>query len=374
MTSSSDIRHDDERFIAAALALGRRGLGATAPNPSVGALVVKDGVVVGRGWTGRGGRPHGETIALLQAGAAAAGATIYVSLEPCSHHGRTGPCCEAIVAAGIARLVYTIEDPNPLVAGRGAAFCRENGLDVVGGLGVEAARRDHRGHILRATRGRPAVTLKLAETADGFVAGGPHDPRLAITGATTNGAVHVMRAMHDAIMVGVGTVLADDPLMTVRLPGMSAKPLRIVLDADLRISPRSRLLRTAADCPVLLLVGTPVADERWSALAGIEGVALSEVARTADGRLEIGAVLAALAERGLTRIFSEGGPSVAASLIESGTADDVLIVTAPRPLGADGVPTLTPSARRVLMDASRYRLLDEREIGADVCRHYESVA
>ncbi len=371
MTVHQQSQRDDERFIAAALALGRRGLGTTAPNPSVGALVVKDGIVVGRGVTGSGGRPHGETSALAQAGAAAAGATIYVSLEPCSHHGRTGPCCAAIVAAGIARLVYTIDDPNPVVAGGGAAYCRAQGLRVEAGVCVEAARRDHRGHIRRVTRSRPAVTLKLAETADGFVAGGPHDPRLAITGAASNGIVHVMRAMHDAIMVGVGTVIADDPLMTVRLPGMAAKPLRVVLDSGLRIAPQSRLLRTAAEVPVLLLAGE-AAKARVAALADIEGVEVAVVPQLSTGRLDLRSALALLAERGLTRIFSEGGPSVAASLIAGGFADDVLVFTAPRPLGGDGIPTFSPSTRQMLADPERFRLSDERGVGADLLRHYES--
>lgn len=361
---------DDERFMDAALALGRRGLGRAAPNPSVGSLVVKDGIILGRGWTGQGGRPHGETIALAAAGAAAEGATIYVTLEPCSHHGRTPPCSEAIVAAGIARLVYAIDDPNPLVAGRGAAYCRDRGLDVLGGVRAEAARRGHRGHILRMTRRRPMVTLKLAETADGYVAGGPHDPRLAITGVAANGAVHVMRAMHDAIMVGIGTVLADDPLMTVRLPGVVAKPLRIVLDPHLRISPHSRLARTARDTPVLVLTG----DAGRAASSGIEGVEIATVPLMPDGRFEMASALAMLAARGLTRVFSEGGPTVAAALIEDRLVDDVLIFTAPRALGGDGVATLSRQARTILADPARFRLADVRDIGVDRLRRYESVA
>ena len=372
MTVPENLQHADARFMAAALALGRRGLGATSPNPSVGALVVKDGRVVGRGVTGPGGRPHGETIALAQAGAEAVGATIYVTLEPCSHYGRTGPCCEAIVAAGVVRLVYTMDDPNPIVAGAGAAYCRAHGVSVESGVGAEAARRDHRGHIRRVTRGRSAVTLKLAETADGFVAGGPHDPRLAITGAASNGVVHVLRAMHDAIMVGVGTVLADDPLMTVRLPGIGAKPLRIVLDAALCIPPQSRLLRTAAETPVLLLAAEAAA--RAGRLAGIEGVEVAIVPQLASGRLDLHAALARLAEKGVARIFSEGGPSVAASLIEAGLADDILVFTASRRLGGEGIPTFSPVTRGMLADPRRFRFVDERGFGADILRHYESVS
>ena len=356
--------------MTAALAIGRWGLGRTAPNPSVGALVVKDGLVLGRGCTADGGRPHGEIIALAQAGAAARGSTLYVTLEPCAHHGQTPPCCEAIVAAGVKRLVYAIGDPNPNVAGAGAAYCASRGIEVAAGIGAVAAARDHRGHVLRMTRSRPAVTLKLAETADGYVAGGSHDPRLAITGAAANGIVHTMRASHDAIMVGVETILADDPLMTVRLPGVAAKPLRIVLDSRLRTPLGSRLSRTAADVPVLIITTERARAARAALFAGVEIVAVQD---DAHGRLELSAALQLLAARGLTRIFSEGGPSVAAALIEGALVDDVMIFTAPRPLGGDGVPTLSAAARATLSDPARFSLVDTREIGNDSLNHYAKV-
>ena len=361
---------DDERFMAAALSLGRRGQGRAAPNPAVGALVVKDGIVIGRGATAPGGRPHAERLALAQAGRAARGATLYVTLEPCSHHGATPPCCDAVAAAGIARLVYAVEDANPLVAGRGAGYCRENGLQVVGGVCAEAARRDHRGHVLRMTVGRPMVTLKLAETADGYVAGGQHDARLAITGIAANGMVHALRASHDAIMVGINTVLADDPLMTVRLPGVEAKPLRVVLDSRMLLPLASRLVRTARDAPVLVLTA------ECDALvphAGFENVEIAAVPCGPDGRLDLSAALGLLAGRGITRIFSEGGPTVAEALISAGLADEVMILTAIKPLGRPGVPTLAPAARAALGDQGRYRLLAERAVGSDRLRHYERI-
>ena len=364
-------RTDDERFMAAALGLGRRGLGRVAPNPSVGVLVVKDGVVVGRGCTGDGGRPHGESVALAEAGDAARGGTMYATLEPCSHHGQTPPCCEAIVDAGIGRLVYAVEDPNPLVAGRGAAFCRARGLEVVGEVCAEAARKDHRGHILRVTQRRPMVTLKLAETADGFVAGGPHDPRLSITGVAANGLTHGLRAMHDAVMVGIGTVLADDPLMTVRLPGVVAKPLRIVLDTHFRLSATSRLALTASDVPILVVTA---AKDRDAPIAGIRGIEIVTAPLDPHGRLDLAAVLGLFDARGLTRVFSEGGPRVAAALIERGLADDVLIFTAARPLGAPGVATMSREARAVLADPSRYRPAGTREVGSDRLRRFERIA
>jgi diaminohydroxyphosphoribosylaminopyrimidine deaminase/5-amino-6-(5-phosphoribosylamino)uracil reductase len=361
----------DHRFMNAALALGRRGLGACAPNPSVGALVVKDGIVVGRGWTGLGGRPHAETIALDQAGIAARGATIYVTLEPCAHHGRTPPCCEAIVAAGVARVVYAIDDPNPAVAGRGAALCRAHGLTVVTGVGAAAAGRDHRGHVLRMTQGRPMVTLKLAQTADGYVAGGPHDARLSITGVAANGHVHVLRAMHDAIMVGSGTALADDPLMTVRLAGVAAKPLRVVLDGSLRLSPASRLARTASDVPVLVLTTAASLFARGGAFDAIAGLELAAVETGPDGRIDLGAALRLLGARGITRVFSEGGPAVGSALIAGGLAESVLLFNAPKPLGFEGVPALDAAARAILRDPRRYTASDPTMIGVDRLQSFE---
>ena len=289
--------------------------GARRPIPSVGALIVKDGIVVGRGWTADGGRPHGEIVALARAGAAARGATLYVTLEPCSHRGRTGPCCEAIGAAGVSRVVYAVGDPNPLVAGRGAAYCRAQGLAVEEGVGAVAARRDHAGHIAVMTKHRPMVTLKLAETADGFVAGGPHDPRLAITGIAANGVVHAMRATHDAIMVGIGTILADDPLMTVRLPGVVAKPLRVVLDRQARLPPQSRLLQTALEAPIAVFVDEAAPAGRMSTLSATVGVTVHRTRLAPDGRIDLSVVLSTLAKQGITRVFSEGGPTVAAALI-----------------------------------------------------------
>lgn len=248
--SSSERLSHDERLMAAALAFGQRNLGACAPNPCVGALIFKDDVLVGRGVTGKGGRPHAEKIALDDAGPAAQGATLYVTLEPCLHAGRGPPCAQAIVAAGVARVVSAIEDPDGRMAGLGHRLLREAGIEVLVGVGALEARRDHRGHILRVTQGRPLVTLKLARTADGYAAGDEHDPRLAITGEAANLRVQIMRSMHDAIMIGVGTALADDPLLTVRMPGAEAvRPLRVVLDGRLQLPTRSRLCATARAFP-----------------------------------------------------------------------------------------------------------------------------
>jgi diaminohydroxyphosphoribosylaminopyrimidine deaminase / 5-amino-6-(5-phosphoribosylamino)uracil reductase len=361
----------DERFMAAALAFGRRNLGICAPNPSVGALIVRDGILVGRGVTSKGGRPHAERNAIDEAGSAAAGATLYVTLEPCFHQGRAAPCAQAIVAAGIARVVSAIEDPDARVAGRGHALLREAGVQVVVGVGAREARRDHRGHILRVTRGRPMVTLKLARTADGYAAGDEYDPRLAITGEAANLRVQIMRAMHDAIMVGVGTALGDDPLLTIRLPGAEAfKPLRVVLDAQLRLSPRSRLGATARDFPTLAIATDAAPSERADALEAI-GVSVERVDSDRLGRIDLRSALQALGRRGITRVFSEGGPHIGSALIAAGLVDEAVLFTAQKPLGRPGLPALDAAALRELEDGARYAEMETSRFGSDEMRRFE---
>ena len=245
-----DAVREDRRFMVLALTLGRRGLGRTWPNPAVGAVIVKDGVIVGRGWTQTGGRPHAEVEALRRAGAAARGATLYVTLEPCSHYGQSPPCADAVVAAGVARVVSALEDPNPKVAGTGHERLRAAGITVEVGLCADEARRDHAGHIRRICDGRPHVMLKLAISADGKVGAAGRKP-LAITGPGVRDRVHLLRAQSDAIMVGIGTALADDPLLTCRLPGMA----RILAGAHRgrqhvapagKLAPRARCVRHAS--------------------------------------------------------------------------------------------------------------------------------
>lgn len=360
----------DDVFMAAALSIGRRNLGRAAPNPAVGALVVRDGVIIARGWTARGGRPHAEAIAIAAAGEAARGATLYVTLEPCSHHGATPPCVDAIIEAGVSRVVSAMEDPNPEVAGAGHARLRAAGIEVVVGPGHATARLDHLGHILRVTDGRPMVTLKLAQTPDGYAAGGPHDPRLRITGPIADAFTHIQRALHDAIMIGAGTARIDDPLMTVRLPGLEGeKRLRVVLDARLSLSPRSRLAVTARDAPLLVIVGEDIPQEKADAFASATG---AEVARAplVAGRIDMLAALHLLGARGVTRVFSEGGPAVAESLLLRGLADEVILHTGVKPLGRPGKIALTAPARAALDDPAQYRLLESRMLGADRMTRY----
>jgi diaminohydroxyphosphoribosylaminopyrimidine deaminase/5-amino-6-(5-phosphoribosylamino)uracil reductase len=364
----------DERAMAAAIALGRRELGTTAPNPAVGALVVRDGVIVGRGATRKGGRPHAETEALQNAGDLARGATLYVSLEPCSHFGVTPPCALAIIKAGIVRVVSAMDDPDPRVAGRGHRMLREAGINVTLGIGAHAAQRANLGHILRITKLRPEITLKLAETSDGYAAGGEHDRRLHITGLAANNRVQMMRAAHDAVMVGIGTVLADDPLLTVRLQGLEARqPVRVVLDTNLRLPLRSRLAATAPETPVLVICADDASREAEQALKQT-GIQVERVKRCADGHVDIEAALNVLARRGITRVFSEGGPRIAARLIDLGFADECVVFTAPKPFARQGVPVISSAARAQLEDPQLYALVEDAHVGVDRLRRYERMS
>ncbi len=358
---------EDQRFMALALALGRRGLGRTWPNPAVGAVIVKDGVIVGRGWTQRAGRPHAEIEALSRAGAAARGATMYVTLEPCSHHGKSPPCADAIIAAGVARVVSALEDPNPEVAGAGHARLRAAGIAVDIGEGAEAARRAHAGHIRRMRDGRPYVMLKLAVSADGKAAAAERRP-VAITGEAVRDRVHLLRAESDAIMIGIGTALADDPVLTCRLPGMAQDlPVRIVLDSALRLPLGSRLAQTARQTPVWVIAGrkpTPAAEEAfWT--AGLD------VLRTDEngGRLDLAAVLKLLAGRGITRLLVEGGPALAAAFIAADLVDEAFLFTSATIIGADGIDALDGAAKGALM--RRLKPVAHEPIGPDRQEFYE---
>jgi diaminohydroxyphosphoribosylaminopyrimidine deaminase / 5-amino-6-(5-phosphoribosylamino)uracil reductase len=367
MSESTAADPEDLRWMEAALNLGSRSLGLAAPNPAVGAILVKDGAVVGRGATAPGGRPHAERIAIAEAGEAARGATLYVTLEPCSHFGVSPPCVDAIIEARIGRVVSALEDPNPLVTGQGHARLRAAGIAVSVGAGAIQARRDHLGHILRVTAGRPCVTLKLAETADGFASAGLNDSRLRITGPIADLRVQVMRSTHEAIMVGIGTALGDDPALSVRLPGLDRKPLRVVLDTHLRLPERSRLAATAGELPTLIIAGEAAPEDAVLRLNDLS-VAVERVSLDAEGHVDLHPALRALAARGITRVFSEGGPQVAGRLIALGLADEVALITAEKPLGRPGVPALDRQARASLVDGAHYRLDETLAYGPDTLR------
>ncbi|MDK9697850.1 MAG: bifunctional diaminohydroxyphosphoribosylaminopyrimidine deaminase/5-amino-6-(5-phosphoribosylamino)uracil reductase RibD [Siculibacillus sp.] len=358
----------DRRFMAAAIRLGRRHLGRTAPNPSVGALVVANGPdgprVVGRGVTALGGRPHAEPQALAEAGAAARGATLYVTLEPCSHHGRTPPCTDAITAAGITRVVVALGDPDPRVAGHGFAVLRGAGIEVVEGVEAEAAREGLAGHLSRVVRGRPWVLLKLAVSADRML-GRRDEANVAVTGRIARARAQVMRAEADAVLVGIGTAAIDDPELTVRLPGMtSSSPVRIVLDGAARLSPRSRLARSALDVPVRLLVGERAEGERRRVLAAL-GVDIVPIPEGEDGRIDPEAALARLAADGIGTLMVEGGAEVARSLVGRGLVDEIALFDGDVHIGTGGLP-LPPEIEAALRPAAgRFAIVGRESVGPD---------
>ena len=374
----AEAESDDVAFMRRALALGARGLGQTWPNPSVGAVVVRPGpdgpVVVGEGHTQPGGRPHGEAMAFEQAGALAAGGTLYVTLEPCSHRTVRGgtPCVERTMRAGIARVVSAIADPNPMIAGLGHAILRTAGIEVVTGVLAAEALRSHRGHILRVTQGRPMVTFKVARTADGY-AGGPGGTRLAISSPEAGDWVHRLRASHDAIMLGIGTVLADDPLLTVRLPGLEIRsPVRVVLDSRLRLPLASKLVRGADEVPVWVVAAedAPIAAEIALVAAGCE---VMRVGRGPDGQLDLHAALELLALRGITRVFSEGGPTIGEQLALAGLADEVIVTTSPQPLGVQGVVAVRPRLAALLADPDIYAPAESGVVGRDSFQQFTRI-
>ena len=347
--------------MALALSLGRRGLGRTWPNPAVGAIVVKDGIIAGRGWTQAGGRPHAEVEALRRAGDAARGGTMYVTLEPCSHFGKSPPCADAVIAAGIARVVSAIEDPNPEVAGQGHARLRAAGIAVDVGVCAEEARRDHAGHILRMTKGRPRVLLKLAISADGK-AGAAGGKPVAITGEEVRERVHLMRAENDAIMIGIGTVLADDPMLTCRLPGMAGRsPVRVVADSMLQLPLESGLAKSARDTPVWAMCGTKAPQQAEFVLLPL-GVEVLRAPKSTD-RLDLPDALGSLAAKGITRLMVEGGPRLAAAFIAADLVDEAVLFQAPMLVGPGGVDALASEAEAALF--SRLKKVSSEPVGGD---------
>jgi diaminohydroxyphosphoribosylaminopyrimidine deaminase / 5-amino-6-(5-phosphoribosylamino)uracil reductase len=341
-----------------ALTLGRRGLGRTWPNPAVGAVVVKDGVILGRGWTQPGGRPHAEPVALQRAGEAARGATLYVTLEPCSHFGRSPPCVDAVIASGIARVVSAIEDPNPEVAGKGHAKLRAAGITVDVGIGAEQAARDH-------------VILKLAISADDKIAAAGRKP-VAITGETAKTRAHLLRAQCDAILVGIGTVLADDPMLTCRLPGMEAwSPVRVVLDRALRIPGGSKLVHSARQTPLWVMT-SDLAEAPAAAMLGAAGAEVVRVAATANPvGLDLAAVLQAVSDKGITRLLVEGGARAAASFVAADMVDEIWLLRGPETIGPDGVPALDAMPLESITGSSAYKARATEKLGSDALTIYD---
>ncbi|QDY70225.1 bifunctional diaminohydroxyphosphoribosylaminopyrimidine deaminase/5-amino-6-(5-phosphoribosylamino)uracil reductase RibD [Qingshengfaniella alkalisoli] len=350
-----------------ALSLGARGLGNTWPNPAVGCVIVRDDRIVGRGWTQPGGRPHAEVVALSQAGAAAKGATAYVTLEPCSHHGKSPPCADALIAAGIARVVVALTDPDPRVDGGGLAGLRHAGIDVVTGVCEDAARRSHSGFLSRVQQGRPMLSQKLASSFDGRIATGAGESQW-ITGPDARRVVHGMRARHDAVLIGGATARADDPELTVRGQGAVRQPVRVVLSRGLDLPVESRLVRNLDHAQLWLVHGHTVGDAKvqsWEAL----GARCLPVLGTSTG-LDVLAVMKALAEQGLTRVFSESGGTLTASLLRAGLVDELIGFSAGLVIGADGRPSIGDMSLKRLADAPRFDLQESRVIGGDVMHRW----
>ena len=353
--------------MALALSLGRRGLGNTGPNPAVGCVVVSDGLIVGRGWTAPSGRPHAETQALAQAGEAARGADVFVTLEPCAHEGQTPPCAQALIDAGVARVVVAVGDTDSRVAGRGIAMLRDAGIEVVTGVLEAQARQDNIGFFSRVELGRPMVTLKLASSFDGRIATATGESQWITQGGARR-LVHGMRASHDAVMVGGGTVRSDDPSLTVRDLGVVRQPARVVVSRQLDIPLTGKLAQTAGDVPLILCHGADAPEALVDAWRGMGAVMLP--CRAAGGQLDMGDVMRQLGTHGLTRVFSEGGSAIAASLLRADLVDELVGFTAGVVIGAKGLAGIGPMGLSRLGAAPRFDLVETRAVGPDVLHRW----
>lgn len=359
----------DISFMRHALALSRRGLGQVAPNPSVGCVIVRDGRIVGRGWTQRGGRPHAEPVALADAGDLARGATVYVSLEPCAHYGASPPCTDALIAAGVARVVYALRDPDPRVDGAGHKRLSEAGIEVASGVLEQEAEHLNCGFLSRIRKQRPFVTLKLATSLDGKVALSNGRSQW-ITGSEARAVSHQMRARQDAIVTGIGTICVDDPLLTCRLPGLSGRsPRRFILDSGLRLAMDRAVVETAPEIPTSVLTAVAADDPKALRLsaAGVDvvgGMALK------DGRLDLDVVLAILAKRGVTRLMVESGGALASSFLREERVDELVWFRASALIGGDGLSAVRDLGLELLEFMPRFERRYVRPVGEDLLETY----
>lgn len=354
----------DTDVMRVALTLAERGLGQTSPNPSVGCVIEKHGVIIGRGWTQPGGRPHAETVALAQAGSDAEGATAYVTLEPCAHHGQTPPCAQALIDAGIVRVVAATGDPDPRVAGKGLSMLQDAGIEVTTGVLKETADALNAGFFLRIQEKRPLFTLKLATSADGRIALETGESKW-ITGREARRFGHMLRANHDAILIGIGTALADDPSLDCRIAGLEDRsPSRIVLDTDLRLPVTSKLVATSGGVDTIVLHAEGPGD-RVKALeaAGVQVIKLA-------AKHSVEAVAAKLADLGFTRVLVEGGGKVHAAFLEVGYADRIMHFSAAKLIGGDGISAIAPLGLAALGDAPHFMLERISRLGPDMLASY----
>lgn len=351
--------------MAASLRLGRRNLGCTAPNPSVACLLVKNDIIVGAGVTAPGGRPHAEVVALSEAGENAKGSTVYVTLEPCAHHGKTPPCCDALIKAGVARVVVPALDPNPLTAGKSVARLKTTGIEVTQGVIAQEAARDHAGHILHILERRPFVQLKMALTANSMA--GRKGERLMISGEEAHCFTQRLRTQADAILVGIGTVLADDPQLTCRLRGLENRsPKRFVFDRNLRMPEDSKFAQTAKEVPVIVFTTDVAPAQKRIALEKF-GVQVRKI--EADNF--IAAALREMSEMGITRLLLEGGPSLAASFLEQDFVDQVLLAQSDKAYeNKDAAAAFNPTHWQRLTNPAAFIMTEEVKLGQDTLKTY----
>jgi len=354
------------QHMARALALAARGRCTTQPNPRVGCVIVRRGEVVGEGWHERAGGPHAEVAALAAAGAAAKGADVYLTLEPCCHHGRTPPCTDALIAAGVKRVIAAMQDPNPRVGGQGAARLREAGIEVRIGLMTDEAEALNRGFVSRMTHGRPWVTLKLAMSLDGRTAMASGESRW-ITGEAARADAHRLRAEAGAVLTSVNTVLADDPELSVRypVPGVAAPraPDRIVIDTQLRAPLAARVWRADGARRIVLAVRPPA--DRMEALRA-HGVEVALVGTTPDGHVDVASALDTLGRMEINEVLAECGPTLAGALLAARRVDELVIYAAPALLGHEGRALATLPAVAALADRVQLRFTDVQRVGADL--------
>lgn len=355
----------DIRYMQRALAVAAGGIGFVSPNPLVGCVIVKDGCIVGEGYHERYGGPHAEANALHEAGSKACGATLYVTLEPCCHTGKTPPCADAVVQAGVSRVVMALGDPNPKVAGGGLAHLRAAGVEVTLGVCEAEARRLNEPFLHYIQTRRPFVTLKCAVTLDGKIATRTGASRW-ITGAPAREHVHRMRHAADALLVGSGTALQDDPQLTTRLPGGGGiNPLRIVVDSQLRLPVSSQLAVVASDCHTLVATGERAPVEKQRQLED-QGVEILRLPSYADGRVDIEALLSALGARGIANLLVEGGATLSATLLQRRLVDKITVFVAPKIIGGDGISVVAAFGVETMADALQFYGMTSQSVGEDV--------
>lgn len=364
--------HDDQKWMRSALVMASKGDGLTAPNPSVGCVIVADNGLIGRGVTASGGRPHAETEALADAGQAANGATAYVTLEPCAHTGKTPPCAQALIDAGISRVVVGLTDPDERVSGQGIARLKASGIAVTSGVLASDIRRQLAGYLKVRQHGRPYVTVKIASSQDGRIALKDGTSQW-ITGANARRYVHELRSRHDVIMTGMGTVRADNPMLNCRLEGVTHHPLRVIMTSDAGLDPASRIAQSAKDIPTLCITGQD-AGHSASPTDQIDGVSVITVARDTDGRPDMMNALSVLAKQGMTSVLVEAGGILLASMMRQGLVDRLIWIKAPMVIGGDGIAAIEALDLTSLDKARGFEAVHQQMMGEDMVEIFERKA